>query len=128
MPETPVAPNQSLRPLTAARTPAGRLLIGGCDTVALAKEFGTPLYVLDEATIRVACRAYVDALKRHYPPGGRVLYASKALAVMALMALVHQEGLGLRCQSSENYEGRARCGHVSPFIVSILFTVFQLSP
>lgn len=94
MPETTVAPNQSLRPLTAARTPAGRMMIGGCDLVELAREHGTPLYLLDEATIRAACRAYVDALGRHYPPGGRVLYASKALAVMAVMALVYQEGLG----------------------------------
>jgi len=69
-------------------------MVGGCDTVELARTYGTPLYVLDEATIRAACRAYADALKRHYPPGGRVLYASKALAVMAVMALVHQEGLG----------------------------------
>ena len=94
MPETTTAPNQSLTPLTAVRTPAGRLVVGGCDLVELARVHGTPLYVLDEATIRAACRAYVDALAKHYPPGGRVLYASKALAVTAVMALVHQEGLG----------------------------------
>ena len=37
----------------------GHLTIGGCDTVELAKEYGTPLYVLDENTIRTTCRSYV---------------------------------------------------------------------
>ena len=100
MPETTTAPNQSLTPLTAVRTPAGRLVVGGCDLVALARTHGTPLYVMDEATVRAACRAYVDALAKHYPPGGRVLYASKALAVMGVMALAYQEGLGFDCVSA----------------------------
>lgn len=94
MPETTTAPNQTLRPLTAVRSTAGRLVVGGCDLGELARTHGTPLYVLDEASIRAACRAYVDALAAHYPPGGRVLYASKALAVQAVMAMCHQEGLG----------------------------------
>ncbi len=94
MPETTTAPNQSLRPLTAVRTAAGRLVVGGCDLIALARTHGTPLYVMDEATVRAACRAYTEALAAHYPPGGRVLYASKALAVMGVMALCYQEGLG----------------------------------
>ena len=41
---------------------------------------------------------------------------------------MYQEGVGLRRHSSVNYEGRARCCHVSPFIVSILFTSFEQSP
>lgn len=94
MPETTTAPNQSLTPLTAGRTAAGRLVVGGCDLGELARTHGTPLYVMDEATLRAACRAYTGALAAHYPPGGRVLYASKALAVMGVMALCHQEGLG----------------------------------
>ncbi len=38
----------------------GHLTVGGCDTVALAKRFGTPLYVIDEDAVRRACRAYVE--------------------------------------------------------------------
>lgn len=41
----------------------GHLTIGGCDTVELAKEYGTPLYVLDENTIRTTCRSYVESFK-----------------------------------------------------------------
>lgn len=41
----------------------GHLTIGGCDTLELAKEFGTPLYVLDETTIRNVCKAYVKSFE-----------------------------------------------------------------
>ena len=44
----------------------GHLTIGGCDTVELAKEYGTPLYVLDENTIRTTCRSYVESFKKFY--------------------------------------------------------------
>lgn len=72
----------------------GHLSIGGCDTVALAAEFGTPLYVMDEALLRDNCRAYVDAFRRYYPHS-EVLYASKAFCTMAMCRLVQEEGLGL---------------------------------
>src|SRR4051794_29062479 len=68
MPETRVAPNQTLMPVTAKRDHAGRLSIGGCDLGELASAHGTPLWVLDEATVRAACRAYTEALAAHYPP------------------------------------------------------------
>ena len=42
----------------------GHLTIGGCDTLELAKEFGTPLYVLDETTIRNVCKAYVKSFDK----------------------------------------------------------------
>ena len=48
---TQLAPNQVLMPITARRNAAGHLEVGGCDLVALAKTHGTPLYVLDEATV-----------------------------------------------------------------------------
>lgn len=92
---TQLAPNQVLMPMTARRNAEGHLEVGGCDLVALAKTHGTPLYVLDETTVREACKAYTEALAAHYPPGGRVLYASKAHCSMAVMALVHQQGLGM---------------------------------
>ena len=44
----------------------GHLTIGGCDTVELAKEYGTPLYVIDEDTVRNTCRSYVNSMKKYY--------------------------------------------------------------
>lgn len=72
----------------------GHLTIGGCDTVDLAAEFGTPLYVMDEALIRDNCRAYVNAFKKYYPQG-EVLYASKVFCTMAICRLADEEQLGL---------------------------------
>ena len=48
----------------------GHLTIGGCDTLELAKEFGTPLYVLDETTIRNVCKAYVKSFEKYYHGNG----------------------------------------------------------
>ena len=44
----------------------GHLTIGGLDTVALAKEFGTPLYVMDENAIRAQFKTYLTAARRHF--------------------------------------------------------------
>lgn len=73
----------------------GHLEIGGCDTVALAAEFGTPLYVMDEATIRANCRGFVAAFEARYKGGCRVSYASKAFLVQAVARIVEQEGLDI---------------------------------
>ena len=62
----------------------GHLTIGGCDTLELAKEFGTPLYVLDETTIRNVCKAYVKSFEKYYHGNGMPLYASKALSCKEL--------------------------------------------
>jgi len=73
----------------------GRLWLGGCLTASLAREFGTPLYIFDEAALRDRCRAYRQALAQHYPGQGLVAYASKAYLNLALAQLVAQEGLSL---------------------------------
>ena len=70
------------------------LEIGGCDTVDLARQYGTPLYVMDEELIRDNCRRYLRALKKNYPRG-KIIYAGKALLVKAMVNLVKEEGLGL---------------------------------
>lgn len=72
----------------------GHLEIGGCDSVALAQQFGTPLYVLDESSIRSQCRSYREELANTYPDA-TVIYASKALMTSAICGIIHQEGLGL---------------------------------
>lgn len=73
---------------------AGHLEIGGCDTVDLARDFGTPLYVLDEALVRSQCRKYRENLAAVYPDS-MVIYASKALMTMAVCRIIEEEGLGL---------------------------------
>ena len=58
------------------------LEIGGCDAVNLAKEYGTPLYVMDEEHIRKCMRAYKNSVDTFYNGNGLILYASKALSTM----------------------------------------------
>jgi diaminopimelate decarboxylase len=84
-----------LWPDNAAVDERGHLWIGGCDTVALAREYGTPLYLLDEATVRAGCRDYLAALARGYSGPSAAHYAGKALLNTAVAQLVAEEGLGL---------------------------------
>ncbi|MDF2961591.1 MAG: diaminopimelate decarboxylase [Paenibacillus sp.] len=72
----------------------GHLQIGGCDTTELVQQFGTPLYVMDEALIRQRCREYVDAF-RASGLKFQVAYASKAFCVMAMCRIVEEEGMSL---------------------------------
>lgn len=80
---------------TAAINGQGHLSVGGCDTTELAREFGTPLYVMDEALLRKNCRAYMEAFRQHYPADFDVAFAGKAFMCMAMAALADQEGLSL---------------------------------
>ena len=87
-------PNASLFPETAAVNSAGRLEIGGCDTADLAAEFGTPLYLFDEDTLRGMCREFVGEFTRRYD-NTRVAYASKAFLNPAIAKVIKDEGLAL---------------------------------
>jgi diaminopimelate decarboxylase len=84
-----------LWPDTATIDQHGHLTIGGCDTAALVRAYGTPLYLLDEATFRAGCRAYRRAFKRRYRGPSAIHYASKALLNLAVAQIVAEEGLGL---------------------------------
>ena len=84
--------NQSLKPLTTKINPDGILEIGGCNLVELAEKHGTPLYVLDEFTLRRICKDYKEAFKGY--PKVNMMYASKALCSMATSAIVASEGFG----------------------------------
>ncbi|CAM3567585.1 diaminopimelate decarboxylase [Marinicrinis lubricantis] len=72
----------------------GHLTIGGCDATELAQQFGTPLYVMDEALIRQRCREYMEAF-RASGLQFQVAYASKAFCVMAMCRIADEEGLSL---------------------------------
>jgi diaminopimelate decarboxylase len=89
-----VATRASILPLGSTVNAEGHLVVGGCDTVELARRFGTPLYVYDEGTIRTRCGEYRDSLAAAYPRS-QVLYASKAFSSPMLLQIVAEEGLGL---------------------------------
>ena len=72
----------------------GHLEISGCDTVELAKQYGTPLYVVDENFLRNNCRKFKNAMDKYFEKG-RVMYASKALNTKAILKIVDSEGLGI---------------------------------
>ncbi len=74
---------------------AGHLEIGGADCVQLAKQFGTPLYVLDEKYIRDMMSVYRDTINEEYDGKGLVLYASKAFSCEAIYVIAKQEGIGV---------------------------------
>ncbi len=84
--------NQFLKPLTTKINNSGNIEVGGCDLVELADKYGTPLYVLDEETIRSICRDYKEAFKNY--PKVNMMYASKALCTTATSAIVASEGFG----------------------------------
>ena len=90
------APNASLKPLTyTVDESANAAVVGGIGLAELARTHGTPLYVLDEATLRAAAKAYKDTLKAAYPAETLPLYACKANMSMGLVKLMEQEGMGL---------------------------------
>lgn len=84
-----------LFPITSHIDPHGYLWLGGCRADALAQEFGTPLYVFDETTLRDRCRRYKTALATYYPGPSQVTYAGKAYLCLALAKLLAEEQLGL---------------------------------
>jgi len=89
------SPNQELLPLTARVHHHDFLEIGGCDVTTLVEQFGSPLYILDEETLRSACQQYRDAFKQYYKGESQVLYASKAWNCLAVCAIAASEGLGI---------------------------------
>ena len=84
--------NQLLKPITLKTNDNGNLSIGGCDLTELAEKYGTPLYVLDEETIRAVCRDYKKAFSKYKKV--RMMYASKALCTMGTSVLISSEGFG----------------------------------
>ena len=84
----------SLFPLTAEVNEKGHLVVSGCDTVELAVEFGTPLYVFDEFSLRSKCREFKTEFGQRYSETA-LIYASKAFLNRALAVIFNEEGLGL---------------------------------
>ncbi len=72
----------------------GHLEIGGCDTVILAKQFGTPLIIYDEELIRQQCRTFLETFNK-LNIKHKISYASKAFSSVAMLQLINEEGLSL---------------------------------
>lgn len=72
----------------------GHLVVGGCDVVELAAEFGTPLYLFDEAGLREKCREFKHEFGSRYADT-TVVYSCKAFINKALLILLQEEGVGL---------------------------------
>jgi diaminopimelate decarboxylase len=85
---------RSVYPLNSA-VEDGRLSIAGCDAVDLAKEFGTPAYVVAEDDLRAQARAFKAALRDAHDGPGDVIFASKAFPCTAALRLFAEEGLGV---------------------------------
>lgn len=84
--------NQFIKPLTAKVNQAGNLDIGGCDVVKLAEKYGTPLYVVDESTLRSICKDYKNAFAGYEKTN--MMFASKSLCTIATSVILNQEGFG----------------------------------
>ncbi|MCE2807141.1 MAG: diaminopimelate decarboxylase [Actinobacteria bacterium] len=87
----------SLLPDTATIGDKGQLIIGGCDTLELAEQFGTPLFVYDEAHLRARCREAVAAF------GVGVNFATKAFLCKAMARLAAEEGCNLDVSTGGEY-------------------------
>ncbi|WP_017651565.1 diaminopimelate decarboxylase [Fortiea contorta] len=108
-----LSPNQEMLPLTAKVNGNDCLEIGGCDVTTLVQQFGSPLYILDETTLRLACQQYRDAFQKYYPGASQVLYASKAWNCLAICAIAASEGLGIDVASGGELYTALQAG-VSP--------------
>lgn len=73
----------------------GHLTLCHADTVALAKKYGTPLYLLDETRVREKCRTYNRAMKQYFSETARPLYASKALSFKGIYRLAKEEHMAV---------------------------------
>ena len=85
--------NQRVEPVTASVNALNHLTLGGVDVLDLAEQFGTPLYVMCEETIRQAAQAVWDGLSAY--PQAQPSYAGKAFTCLAMAALVKQLGFSI---------------------------------
>ena len=88
----------------------GILEFAGYSTPALAKKYGTPLYLMDEERIRHNCRMYQAAMTKYFGDGALTLYASKAASFKRIYEIVASEGLGIDVVSSGEIHTAVKAG------------------
>jgi len=97
-------------PLGSRLDERGRLEVGGCDTIELAREFGTPAYVVAEDDLRRRARAFAAAIRDSGQEDFQVTFAAKAFPCTAVMALFADEGLGCDVASAGELHLALRAG------------------
>ena len=88
----PKTVNQNIKPITTKRNNLGNLEISGCDLTDIAKKYGTPLYVMDEVTLRQVAREYKNAFSSYKKTN--MMFASKALMTSRIAQILFEEGFG----------------------------------
>ncbi len=78
-----------------SRNESGELCFAGMELSALAREYGTPLYLYDEERIRNRCRTYIEAARAAFGESAKVLYASKAASFKRLYGIMTEENMGI---------------------------------
>ncbi|MBQ8416708.1 MAG: diaminopimelate decarboxylase, partial [Clostridia bacterium] len=78
----------------------GHLCFAGQDTVALAEQYGTPLYLMDEERIRERCRTYKKAMREAFGAKSLPLYAGKAASFKQIYRIMKEEEMGIDVVSS----------------------------
>ena len=89
------SPNKNIVPVTTTIENNKNLYIGGCSIEDLVRKYDSPLYILDEMTLRNSCRAYKKSLEKYYPGVSLPIYASKANSSIFMSNLIASEGFGL---------------------------------
>src|SRR4030081_2960302 len=96
-------------PLGSRLNERGRLEVGGCDAIELAREFGTPAYVVAEDDLRARAAAFLDALRTRHADFD-VLFASKAFPCTAVYRLLKEAGLSCDVASGGELSLALRAG------------------
>jgi diaminopimelate decarboxylase len=104
-------------PLGSRLNERGRLEVGGCDTVELARELGTPAYVVAEDDLRARARAFVQAGAEVGHVDFHVVFASKAFPCTAVLALFADEGLWCDVASGGELHLALNAGYAAERIV-----------
>ena len=104
-------------PLGSRLSESGRLEVGGCDAIELAREFGTPAYVVAEDDLRARARAFVEAGRAAGHDDFHVAFASKAFPCTAVLAVFASEGLWCDVASGGELHLALRAGFAPDRIV-----------
>ena len=108
-PKTDPVRGSAVYPIGSRVNEAGRLEVGGCDVVEVAREFGTPAYIYAEGDIRTRARAYLDAFRAR-TADFEVVFASKAAPITAILSLLGEEGLSADVASGGELHTALRAG------------------
>src|SRR4051794_9791016 len=103
-------------PLGSRVNEAGRLEVGGCDTIELAREFGTPAYVVAEDDLRTRAQQFVAAFAARHADS-ELLFASKAFPCTAVYRVLAEEGIGVDVASGGELASALRAGFAPEKVV-----------